>query len=291
MSSMLAPVFGEPAACDACTLVPGSLQRVLQMAALRAQGWSLDEIAARFEVSRERVRQILRAHGGPNLQDVAEARRRRAERLAEAQVDELLALWRAGEGPSGVAGKLGLQAAACRSTIERFATDVDRAARRATMAGARGARTYTDRDIILALTTTAARLGHVPSAKDYAAVAREMHFPSLATVLNRMDGWATAVAAAGLQPTAGSVRPRSRRWTPDACWNALRCAVDELGEIPTVLAYERYAAGRNDLPSSATIRNRLGRWSTLATRLAAQRELTQQTQIRPQSARRALARA
>jgi transposase len=274
MSTMLAPTLVDPAACDACTLVPGSLQRVLQMAALREQGLSLDEIATRFEVSRERVRQILRAHGGPDLHAVAAARRRRAERLAEARVDELLALWRAGERPGGVAGKLGLQAAACRATIERFATDVDRAARRASMAGSRGARTYTDRDIILALTTAAARLGRVPSAKDYAAVARQAQLPSLATVLNRMGGWTNAVTAAGLRPAAlRPARPRRRRWTQEACWDALRRAADDLGEIPSVLAYERYAAGRTDLPSSATIRNRLGRWSTLATRLAAQREL------------------
>src|ERR1700704_310942 len=146
-STMLAPTLADPAACDGCTLVPGSLQRVLEMAALREQGWSLDEIALRYEVSRERVRQILRAHGGPEPRDIAVARRRRAERLAEERIDELLALWRAGDGAAGAAARLGLQTAACRTTIERFATDVDRAARRASLAGARVARTYSDRDI------------------------------------------------------------------------------------------------------------------------------------------------
>jgi hypothetical protein len=244
------------------------------MASLREQGWSLDEIALRYEVSRERVRQILRAHGGPDPQEIAEARRRRAEALAEARIDELLALWRAGEGAGALAGKLGLQAVACRSTIERFATDVDRAARRASMAGARGARTWSDRDIFLALTSVTERLGRIPSAKDYAALSRELGYPSLATVLNRMGGWSLAVSAAGLRPAAlAPSRARSRRWTEDACWDALQRAVAELGVIPSVLAYERFAAGREDLPSSATIRNRLGRWSALVTRLAAQREL------------------
>ena len=271
---MLAPTLTDPEACDACTLVPGSLQRVREMASLREQGWSLDEIALRYEVSRERVRQILRAHGGPDPQEIAEARRRRAEQLAEARIDELLALWRAGEGAGSVAGKLGLQAVACRSTIERFATDVDRAARRASIAGARGARTWSDRDIFLALTSVAQRLGRIPSAKDYAALARDLGYPSLATVLNRMGGWSRAVSAAGLRPAAAvPARGRGRRWTDDACWEALQRAVGELGKIPSVLAYERLAAGRDDLPSSATIRNRLGRWSSLAPRLAAQREL------------------
>ena len=272
-STIPAPTQSDPAACDACTLVPGSLQRVRQMTALREQGWSLDEIALRYEVSRERVRQILRAHGGPPPEDVAEARRRRAELLAEAKVDKLLALWRAGDGPATAAEKLGLRPAACRSTIARFATDVDRAERRATMSDARGARTWSDRDIILALTSAAARLHRAPSAKEYAALARDLQYPSLATVLNRTGGWSSALVASGLvaAPTAAAAPRRTRRWTEEACWEALRCAAQELGEIPSVLAYERLAAGRDDLPSSATIRNRLGRWSALATRLASER--------------------
>jgi len=49
--------------------------------------------------------------------------------------------------------------------------------------------------------------------------------------------------------------------------------VSELGEIPTVLSYERHAAAREDLPSSATLRNRLGRWSAITTRLATEQAL------------------
>jgi hypothetical protein len=203
------------------------------MVALREEGWSLDEIGTSFEISRERVRQILRAHGGPDRQDVAEARRRRDEQLVEARVDELLALWRAGDSPREAAGKLGLRAAACTRTIERFATDVDRAARRAGMARARG------------------------------VVAESLDDPEPA-------------------------RTRRLRWTDTACWEALGQAVDALGEVPTVLAYERYAAGRSNLPSSATIRNRLGRWSSLSTRLAAERELAEQSQLRARAARQAL---
>lgn len=271
------PTMLDPAACGDCALVPGSLQRVRQMQALRQQGCSLDEIALRFGVSRERVRQILRAHGGPDPQDIADARRRRAEAQAEERVDELLALWRAGEQPRSAADKLGLQAAACRSTIERFATDVDRAARKASMAGARRIQTYSDRDIILALTSVGTRVGRVPSAKEYAAHARVLHYPSLPTVLNRMGGWTHALNAAGMKPLATPSRGRRRRWTEESCWAVLRSVVDELGEIPTVLAYERHAAGRPELPSAATLRNRLGRWSSIAAQLAAQRELAHAT--------------
>ncbi len=268
----------DPASCDDCALAPGSLQRVRQMQALRQQGWSLDEIALRFGVSRERVRQILRAHGGPDAHDIATARRRRAEVRAEERVAELLALWRAGEQPRRAADKLGLQAAACQSTIERFATDVDRAARKASMAGARRVQTYSDHDIILALTSVSTRVGRVPSAKEYAAHARVLNYPSLPTVLNRMGGWTNAVRAAGMQPLSTPARARTRRWTEESCWAALCSVVEELGEIPTVVSYERHAAGRPELPSAATLRNRLGRWSSIATQLAAQRELARVVQ-------------
>lgn len=262
------------------------------MAALRADGWSLDEIAARFEVSRERVRQILRAQGGgPGPQDVVAARRRRVEAQAEARIDELLALWRVGEDPTVLAAKLGLQPSACRATIERFATAVDRAARQSSLAPARGVPTYSDEDILAALISAATRLGRVPSAKDYRTLARHHRYPSLPTVLNRMGGWSAAVAAAGLPVSRGSGYARPRRWTEEACWDALRLAVEALGDVPSVLAYERFAAGRDDVPSSATVRNRLGRWSSVTARLVAQRELSQQSQTRVLAVHGALANA
>jgi transposase len=270
LATLAEQAFRDSAAEDAA---PGTQQRMRQMCTLREQGFSLDEIALRFGVSRERVRQILRAFGAPDPELVADARRRRAAQLAEQRVDELLALWRAGTEPRSAATALGLQAAACRSTIARFATDVDKAARRASMSGARGAPTYSERDIIVALRAVAGGLGRVPSAKEYALLARGLELPSLPTVLNRMGGWSVAVEAAGMISVAAHPGSRTRRWTESACWHALRRVVDELAEIPTVVSYDRHAAGRPDLPSSATLRNRLGRWSAISAQLAAEREL------------------
>jgi transposase len=270
--------FDESEMEDGAVAAPGTLLRMRQMRALRERGYSLDEIALQFGVSRERVRQILRAYGAPDPDSVADARRRRASQQAEARVDELLAMWRAGTEASTVAAALGLQAAACRSTIARFATEVDRAARKASLSGGRGAKTYSERDILVALRAVAAGLGRVPSAKEYALLARGLELPSLPTVLNRLGGWTRAVHASGLTPLAPAGSARRRRWTESACWAALRRVVEELGEVPTVLAYERHAAGRHDLPSSATLRNRLGRWSAISAQLAAERELSTHTQ-------------
>ena len=89
-----------------------------------------------------------------------------------------------------------------------------------------------------------------------------------------------ALRATGMEPITAPTRARKRRWTDEACWTALRKVVRELGEIPTVLAYERHAAGRPELPSSATLRNRLGRWSSITTQLAAQSQLASGTRER-----------
>jgi hypothetical protein len=57
--------------------------------------------------------------------------------------------------------------------------------------------------------------------------------------------------------------------------------VDELGQIPTVGGYDRHTADRPDLPSSETVRLRLGRWSAITTHIAAERQLTPRAQRPP----------
>ncbi len=254
-----------------CAVRETSLQRAAQMAMLRRQGRGLGEIAAQFGVSRERVRQILKAHGGPTAHEVAAARRRRAERRLRARMTTLLALWREGEESDVIAETLGLTRAACRSAIATWSTEADRAARRASLASmVQSASTYSEDDIVAAVRAVAVQLGRVPSARDYSAAAKSLDLPSLGTVHNRMDGWTNALRAAGMRPLGSRTRGRTRRWTEEACWEALRRARAELGAVPTLQAYERYAAARDDLPSPATVRKRLGRWSAIAARLAAE---------------------
>ena len=74
-----------------------------------------------------------------------------------------------------------------------------------------------------------------------------------------MGSWTEAIAGAGLTPRADG-RVATRRWTADACWEALRAVVDEAGEIPT---YGRMTGSHpvgSTSVDSATVRNRLGRW-------------------------------
>jgi len=134
--------------------------------------------------------------------------------------------------------------------------------------------TYSEREIVAAVSSVAAHLGRVPRVKEYAALAHELQLPCVTTVAKRMGGWTNAVRAAGLTPVSIPRRVRPRRWTADACWAAMHRVVDELGQIPTVGRYDRHTADRPDLPSSETVRLRLGRWSVITTQLAAERQLT-----------------
>jgi HNH endonuclease len=247
--------------------VPSDI-RAEEIATLRARGLKLHEIAEHFGISGARVGQILLAHGGPDTSQAEAARRLRAEQAATARIGELLAIWRSGAHLVVAAKELGLEPTGCAAAIANFATDADRAARRANIAGPRVAtRTYSDDDIYDALIYVAVRVGRTPTVSDYAVVARERGFPSPPTIRHRMGSWSNAITGAGLAPRA-STRSSTRRWTEEACWEAVRAVVEEVGEIPSLRAYERIASGRADLPSAATVRHRLGRWGAVISRLA-----------------------
>lgn len=54
-----------------------------------------------------------------------------------------------------------------------------------------------------------------------------------------------------------------RRWTQERVFDALVNYARESGRLPTSTQYQGVAPGRDDLPSFATVRNRLGRWSSV----------------------------
>lgn len=60
-------------------------------------------------------------------------------------------------------------------------------------------------------------------------------------------------------------QPRGDRyWTEDRCWAALvQLAKQYGGRLMSSTRYQKLAPTRKDLPSFATVRNRLGRWSTV----------------------------
>lgn len=184
------------------------------------------------------------------------------EQIGRREHTAILAHYRDGRDTNATAAARRAPRAAVRQLVAQRAAPADRAARseaRADASSGRG-KTYSDQQLTAAVADVAERLGRTPTAADYACQARALGLPSVPTIQNRL-GWTAAVQAAGLIPLAAPRREYRRHWTHDACWTAMRQAVAELGRIPTVQVYESHAAGRADLPSSGTLRNRLGRWS------------------------------
>lgn len=103
--------------------------RAAQMYRLRVQeGWTLGEVAARYGLSKERVRQLVNRHlyttgrwpvvGETVSEQAARARRQKDLAAARAQAHAILAAWRDRPEPSEIARQLGLRSASARAVIE-----------------------------------------------------------------------------------------------------------------------------------------------------------------------------
>lgn len=103
------------------------------------EGWTLVEIARRYHVSRERVRQLLyeyaRASTGERTSSrtmsktAARARRARKLALAQAHARQVIAAWRTGEEPKGIAARFELGRRCVEQVIRTEATIGDRVVR------------------------------------------------------------------------------------------------------------------------------------------------------------------
>ncbi|HKP90080.1 MAG TPA: DNA-directed RNA polymerase subunit alpha C-terminal domain-containing protein [Thermoleophilaceae bacterium] len=238
-------------------------ERIISM---RRAGLTLREIADHAGVSPERVRQIVSA-AGVSARQVTDERRARRLTGARAAAEQLLRAFRTGEEPAATAAELGVDPVAAREVVRELATTADRAERRRNMSAARRRSVYTDQALIDAVRSVAEHVGGVPSSNDYARQAAVAGLPSLPTVANRFGTWANAVRAAGMEPNVPNRDRYHRRWTEAACWASLARLIEELGDPPTAQQYDVLASANEDLPSLATVRNRLGPWSDVIARL------------------------
>ncbi|MGI8729264.1 MAG: homing endonuclease associated repeat-containing protein [Solirubrobacteraceae bacterium] len=237
--------------------------RTRAMIEMRLTGRTLHEIGEHFGVSSERIRQILHANGVGSAR-VAAAVRAHAMTSIARQEKRLIELFREGREISEIAAVVGVTTDQLREALRGRATAADRAARRARRS--RSSVAYTDADLLQAIHRVADELGDVPTSANYRRLARQLGLPSLPTITNRLGSWNQAVRASGMTPNT-THDGYTRRWTSEACWRALARLVTELGDAPTAEQYELIAAANDDLPSIATARNRLGRWSDIVDRL------------------------
>ena len=245
-------------------------EREREMFALRASGWTLREIGDRYGISRQRVDEIVRDRGGPELPEVIAARRARAAEIIEQRAPEIRQWWRAGLSISTIAEKLDLPAARVHKSIDGVLSPIDRAHRNRSIVMRTRMPRYSEAELSAGVRAVAERIGRTPTQEEYRGFAHELELASILTLAKRFGGWHAAVLAAGLTPLPhGRGRGSRRTWDKDSCWRALERVSDQLGNPPRFQSYVLISTGRPDLPSGPTVRNQLGRWIDIVIELSA----------------------
>ena len=247
----------------------GGSDRNIAIARECLAGATLQEIADRHNITRERVRQISKEFGVSGAVATA-ARRASKERHASQHVEELRRRYRSGEDIAASARALELARGPADDVLKRSLTPTDRAVRGANSARAlpAAARLEKDKQLLKAIVGLAvANGGEPPTTDQYRIEALRLGLPGPQTVMTRFGSWTAAIEAAGLRARPPK-RNYTRIWDDRRCRAAALAAARELGRWPSVAEYERMADGRADLPSSATLRNRLGAWSAIGLDLA-----------------------
>lgn len=240
-------------------------QRVLEMRELYDAGGTLGVVAEQFGISRERVRQLFRAHGLPT-RSKAEAAALRRKHLVNEHREQIFELIDAGVAPNEIAERLRISPQLVRDTLQ------DDPTRRRVAAFRRTAKTrpkprYSDEEIIECLRTASVELGGVLTTAEYTNYARTRRFPDgrpwplHQTPFLRFGSWRDALQRAGLEANPASAIAGQRLFTREHCIDAILEVERQLDHPPTAAEYERAAVASNGiLPSLATVRHRCGGW-------------------------------
>lgn len=194
----------------------------------RAAGETLREIGDSLGITRERVRQIVAAQGGPSASAVHAVRVEAQREVAARHAHIVVAGWAAGRTLRQLADELGVSVRCVQTLIESEATDEAHLARR--QSKSRRIRRHSDSALVAALHRVSHHLGRTPSLKDYGQAALELDLPRGATLLRRFGGWRQACAAAGLDLPPGRRRRAASKPVPPSRPQVSDRELRQLGE-------------------------------------------------------------
>lgn len=216
-----------------------------------AMGSTLQELGDRFDVTRERIRQVLvRSTPWSSTEIAARLRLLRDRRGHEHRT--AVREWSAAHPGSPVAeamAQLGMSEEQVLANLGRRRT-----AHIAAPARDMTEHRRSDTQILEDLRRFAALSPKITAAA-FTEWAREEGIPGHQTVTNRFGGWNAALTAAGIEQRESVVR--RRRHTSEDLWAAVISAVSASDGGPTFRKYEEWAARRSEAPSGALVRTRL----------------------------------
>lgn len=229
---------------------------------------SLEEIGERYDLTRERIRQIVAAAGEPPRSRGAVARRKARKREQEQRerlTEDILRL-REQMGNGRVAKQLGVSAELVRKVVQDHLNKYELRI----LHHGQGKR-YEEGFMFDCLRRAAVEAGNPEgpiSTNEYDRIARRHGgWPTHQTFLLRWGRWGDACERAGLKTRNRGGGWRVDRISREACLDAVRFVRNEIGEIPGAQRYDREARKRPALPSMATVRNRCGGWRNVTREL------------------------
>ncbi len=249
--------------------------RVAQMYEEYEAGASLAAVGASHGLTRERVRQLFAAADLPTRSNSGTAKLRQAH-LADRHRDRIVAEFAQGSLPAMIAERLALP----RKLVETVLAEDPRRARVMRVTARRAVRRadrvrVTDDELVACLQQAAEEIGGIVAAERFDRIARQSFFAdgrswaSHQTYAQRFGSWRAALQHAGLPANPPSPIAGRRRFTRQHCVDAILEVERAIGHLPTSAEYDDYArATAGELPSVATVRQRLDGWTEAVTTAA-----------------------
>jgi hypothetical protein len=240
-------------------------ERAATMFAVYSTGATLQEVGEQYGISRERVRQILKANDYPvrSVKETAALHRAGEHALAS----QIVTLHRQLGDAREVANRLGVTCVTVQEVLRaREIANPQPASPRRRKLG-RTQKRYTDQELLECVKTASKKLGGVLTTSAYTAFIRGRTlsdgrpWPSHQCMQQRFGSWRATLQRAGLRANPASAIAGQRLFEAGHCVDAIRHVAREVGHTPTAAEYDlRARASDGGLPSLPTVRNRLGGW-------------------------------
>jgi len=251
---------------------PPAPPHVVEMIERRWQGLTLDEIGAEFGVTRERVRQLLKKHGGPTAVEIRELRASEARSAQRAHEEAIAGAIRGvldARGPMTVAEMTEATNLDAGDVSKCWPKELGHL--RLHSSGTYESR-WSDEEILDAIRDAA--LYEFPlTTSAYAELLSQGQItgPSTPRISQRFGSWTAACDAAGVVAGQTMRSHYESRWSDDDLLRIVRQYLLDL-EAPSSAAgfdeWKRTCAP--DGPSFQTLRNRFGSWTEVKRRALAQ---------------------
>jgi hypothetical protein len=230
-----------------------------EICSLRDQGLTLQAIADKMGVTRERVRQIVKVRGGPTARQLRDRRQTAAERQVEV-LRRLIAIDLA-VNPGATADDVAERLVVPVAVVKRAMT-LEMRARLLSPARKSHLSRWSDQEILATL-QKAAEYYYPLTVEAYTDLLNvgEIIGPSAASIYKRFKTWRSACDAANVECGESRTASYESKWT-DADLIGFVCVyLRQSGSRGSLGDYERWREFYGeDAPSSGTLRVRLGGW-------------------------------